>query len=146
MSEVEQVPEQEKDLITAVSELLEGVPGAPDKDKLLEWKKTFGGNLHVFRMGDDDFYIFRPLGRKEYRTVQSLPEVLKKADATATLADIQEKYTDEICLMAILYPSKEELITRLEFLGGLSQMLSEQIAYASCLVSPDTAVANIRKL
>lgn len=145
MSEQEQVQPQQ-DLITAVSERLEGTPGAPNKEQLLQWKKMYGGNLHVFAMSDDEFYIFRPLSRKEYRQLQSLPDVLKTSAPGASNADLDEKYKDEICMMAVLYPQKEELSSKLEFVGGLASMLSDQICYASCLVPPETAIANIRKL
>lgn len=146
MSEPEQVQAPAQDLITALSERLDGVEGAPNKDQLLQWKKQYGGNLNVFPMSDDEFYIFRPLNRKEYRQLQSLPDVLKTSTPGASSADLDDKFKDEVCMMAVLYPSKEELSGKLEFVGGLASMLSDQILYASCLVPSEIAISNIRKL
>ena len=130
-------------VIDAIVLSLAGKEDAPSKEEIEAWKKQYR-NIHMFALNEDEIFIYRTIGRSEYRTVVNLQDTIKAANQKATPEEVEDKARMEVCKMAVLYP--KDLDSAMEYIGGLSFILSDQIYFSSCIVPAQVALGSIRKI
>lgn len=92
-------------------------PGGPTKDEAEEMKAREGGELYMTRIMDD-FYLWRPLRRKEYKMIMGM----ENADSF---------YREEaICQKCVVWPKNIGMTIR-QGKAGIASVLSEVISEES---------------
>ncbi len=106
----------------------------PTEAQIEEWKRIHG---KVFAIGfnDDEYYVFRPLRRLEWR---NLMKALVKQDD-------ESKRKEAICQRSVLWPSltPDNLA---KSMAGTVDSLYEMVCQASNFLAPQEALACVRKL
>lgn len=139
MAEEQQVqevkPEVKQVAQPGLAEMLEGLPGAPDKATIEAWKAGYG-EIFVSGFSPTELYVWRPISRKEHRQLQM---ALQQSNGEID----QLKYEEMVCETCVLYPKglKWE-----ESKGGTATTLSEQIFQNSNFINPQQASMLVVKL
>lgn len=63
--------------ITELVKAMAHIQDAPDYDTILDWKETYGA-IYTQTTNGDDFYLFRPLKRLEYKKNGSIRSCCKR--------------------------------------------------------------------
>jgi len=131
------------DILDQLVALMSGLPDAPSKEQLLEWKQQFG-EIHVLPLTEQLVVIYRALTRAEYREIVSIPVELRRTNPEINDDQLQEVIEDEFCKRAVLYPYN--IAEHIEKAGMLSKTLSEQIQLASYLIPTELAASLVIKI
>lgn len=127
-----QVEEQEA---PALDEYMRGIPGAPSKDQIEQWKQQFGEVL-CSGFSETELFVWRPLTRAEFVGLQAA-----MAQTEATQFDFEDKLVETCVLWAS--PAGTQA---LEKKAGSMSTLQEQIMQNSNFMNPAVAAALVVKL
>jgi len=108
--------------------------GKPSDEMIEEWKKVHG---KIFTIGfdSDEYYVFRPLKRLEWRNLTA--QLAKQPD--------ESKRQEAICIRSVLWPKLDPMVINNGLAGSVSS-LYEVILQASNFLAPQEALACVRKL
>jgi hypothetical protein len=129
--QVKEVIPQQPELV----KLLEGLPGAPDKATVEAWKAGYG-EVFVSGFSPTELYVFRPLSRKEHRTMQ-----MTLAQANGEIDNF--RYEEMVCEACVLFPLNVDWN---KTKGGTASSLFEQILQNSNFLNPQQASMLVVKL
>ena len=116
---------------------LSSFPGAPTVETIASWKQTYG-EIICSIFDEEEIFIWKPLTRQEYLSVQTEGAVAQQNQQTF---DIESK-TVEICL---IWASEKGTIAITTKAGSVST-LSEQIMLGSNFLPPAIAMTKAFKL
>lgn len=126
-----------QDKQATVDPIMEGfanLPGKPSDEQIEAWKKQFG-KIFTIGLNEDEFYLFRPLRRLEWRNLMTA--LAKQQD--------EMKKKEAIVQRAVVWPKLTP-----EKIGGLTagapDTLYEMILQCSNFLLPQEAMACVRKL
>lgn len=131
--------EQEK-LHSSLRELLLQFPGAPTADQLEAWKQEFG-EIFCSAFSDDEVFIWRPLGRKEWTDRQVALAQMSQETDMVNVFELEE----QIVRACILWGSEKGMKSLTTKAGSVST-LHEQLLQNSNFVDPRVASSLVVKL
>jgi hypothetical protein len=121
--------------------LLFSLPGAPTPEKVEEWKTEFG-EVYVSGFSETEIFIFRPIFRGEYKTLQIEARKPQGEGPDAKTMSTHE-YEEETCKVAVLWPTLQN-VNKMK--AGVITSLYEQIMQNSNFVPPQMAAVLVMKL
>ncbi len=127
-------PEPQK---PGVKELLYQSPGAPNAEKIEEWK-TQHGEVYVAGFSETELFVWRPITRQEYVALQLEAKATEGGMPQTTF----EEKVDQACL---LWPAPST-INWLTIKAGTPNSLYEAIMQNSNFVPPGMASMLVVKL
>lgn len=130
-----QQPEQKEEK-PAFEEYMAGIPGAPAREQVEQWKQQFGEVL-CSGFSETEIFIWRPITRAEFITLQTV--MAQQQDATQY--DFEERLV-ETCVLWASPLGQESLRTK----AGSLSTLQEQIMQNSNFMNPAVASALVVKL
>jgi len=119
----------------AFEEYMKGIPGAPTKDQVEQWKQQFGEVL-CSGFSETEIFIWRPITRAEFVNLQAT-----MAQQEVTQFDFEDKLV-ETCVLWASPLGQESLQTK----AGSLSTLQEQIMQNSNFMNPAVASALVVKL
>lgn len=129
---------EEKPEVPNIKTLLLGTPGAPTPEKIEEWKTEFG-EVYASAFSETEIFLFRPLFRGEYKTLQLEARKPREAEQGMTT----HEYEEEVCKVVVLWPQVKDW-SKLK--AGTISSLYEQITQNSNFVPPQMASMLVAKL
>ncbi len=139
-TEVEEKKEEGEDKVEekekTLADLLVEFPGAPDQNRIEEWKGQFG-EIFCSGFSATELFVFRSLNRKEF-----VDQQLDLAQAQATDAFTAEETIVEQCVLWMTDVAEKSLTQK----AGTLSTLHEQIMQNSNFVNPAMASALVVKL
>lgn len=117
--------------ITELVKAMAHIQDAPDYDTVLDWKETYGA-IYTQTTNGDDFYLFRPLKRLEY----------KKMVASGAAAK-EDRYEEALVKKCLLWPIPDSKFIA-EANAFLISTLRKQIEFKSGFVPDNIAIELIR--
>jgi hypothetical protein len=130
--------QQEQPEVPNLVNLLKDFTGAPGQTEIEKWKQQFG-EIFVSGFSETELFVWRPLGRQEYVTLQKKMRAPKEGEEPMTDLDFEEAVVDA----CILWGSAMEA---LKHKGGSVSTLSEQIMTNSNFMAPAMASVLVMKL
>lgn len=129
--------------------LLKGLEGAPSEVQIEEWKQRHG-EVFVSGFSETEIFVWHPIGRREYTTLQKkmnqkMQELAQRDPAAASRLSAEEDpdFEEELVQSCILWASNERVL--LSKAGSLPT-LAEQILVSSNFVAPAVASMLVAKL
>jgi len=138
-NKTEKPVEQAVPAIPDMVQLLSTFEDAPSQTDIESWKQRFG-EIFVSGFSETEMFVWRPLQRGEYVTLQKkLREPIKETGEQPSELDFEEWVT-QTC---ILWSSNKKICT---LKGGTIATLSEQIMTNSNFMQPNLAAMLVMKL
>lgn len=118
---------------------LASYPGAPNSQQIESWKQQYG-DIYCSGFSDNELFIFRPLNRREYVSLQ------KELNTPPTQANQEPMnnfdFEEKVAKACLLWSS----VNNLDSKGGTLSTLSEQVMQNSNFTNPQLAAALVVKL
>lgn len=90
-------------------------PGGPTHNELEKWKSQFNNEIFMSEFDEDEFFIWRPIRRKEYKDISKI----QNAD---------QFYKEErICEKCVLFPKNYSYMSMTNGKAGIPSMLADLI-------------------
>lgn len=121
-----------------LKDVLSKYEGAPSQEQIDSWKTQFG-EVFVSGFSETDLYIWRPLGRQEYRQLQAATQ-----DPQNQID--QFRYEEMVCEQCVVWKSNKSFTTWQNGKAGTCSTLLEQIMQNSNFMTPQAASMLVAKL
>jgi hypothetical protein len=118
--------------------LLKDFDGAPGEAEVEKWKQQFG-EVFVSGFSETELFVWRPLSREEYVTMQKAMRAPKEGEEPMSDLDFEQAVVDTCMLWG---SATDALKTK----GGSVSTLSEQIMTNSNFMAPAMASVLVMKL
>lgn len=136
-TEVQVQEEQAQPEVPNLVDLLKDFEDSPDQTQIEKWKQQFG-EIFVSGFSETELFVWRPLSRSEYVTLQ---KKMRSPDANEQLSELE--FEEEVVRHCILWGSA---MGALKNKGGSVSTLSEQIMTNSNFMAPAMASVLVMKL
>jgi len=130
--------EVKEDAQPGLADLLKAYDGAPSQEQIDQWKVTYG-EVFVSGFSEEDLYIWRPITRQEWRTVQETVQTPDTEGKQLSQLDFEEL----VCATCVLWQASK---TSLQLKGGTATTLHEQVLQNSNFVAPQAAQMFVARL
>jgi hypothetical protein len=135
--------EKRKKFVEAVMTQLDKFENAPSETDIEKWKTEFGEIL-LLPIDDDEFYMYRPLMRKEYLDCKKhVAKMGQEAQAANALFDEDAVFQDKVLEYCVLWTSQENLVMKK---AGTAELIFEQIMSNSNFINAQAAAQLVIKL
>lgn len=141
LMETEEVQEEDLDvkknepLKDPLMEEFKLLEGRPSDEQIDQWKAQHG-KVFIIGLDADEYYMFRPMRRLEWRRLIKTLE--KQQD--------DSKYKEAIVMQAVLWPDMKAPGKMASVGAGVPDTLHEMILQASSFLMPQDALQLVRKL
>jgi len=140
------VPEVEEEAAQSLKEILTGHDEKPGQEQIDAWKVQYG-SAFVSGFDEEELYIWRPMNRREYKTLQARRDELMVLAQQGQGNPLGEAEWEEmICHTCVLWPQVEESYWSEKAKAGAPSTLAGQIMTQSAFLNPQAASYLVEKL